>query len=228
MTVGTRLFYGLTKVILATCFWMLFRLRVEGREHEPRSGPVLAICNHVSAIDPPIAGVALRRRARFMAKDELLRVPVLGALLRALGVFPVRRGEPDRQSIRTALEALAGGDLLLMFPEGTRSADGRLRVAEPGAALLALRTGALVLPMAVVGTHRVMPKGARIPRPRPVVVRLGPTISVPRQEGRLDRTVLETWGQRFMAAIAALLPPEQRPHLSGRDDTSVSGLEPAR
>lgn len=223
-----RLFYEMMKVILGTCFWMLFRLRVEGREHEPRSGPVLAVCNHVSAVDPPIAGVALRRRARFMAKEELLRVPVLGALLRALGVFPVRRGEPDRQSIRVALEALEGGDLLLMFPEGTRSADGRLRVAEPGAALLALRTGAPVLPMAVIGTHRVMPKGARIPRPRPVVVRMGPPISVPREEGRLDRTVLEAWGQRFMTAIAALLPPEQRPHLSDQPDTHVSLEGPAR
>jgi 1-acyl-sn-glycerol-3-phosphate acyltransferase len=216
------------KVVLGTCFWMLFGLRVEGREHEPPSGPVLAICNHVSALDPPIAGVVLRRRARFMAKEELLQVPVLGVLLRAIGVFPVRRGEPDRQSIRTALEALLRGDLLLMFPEGTRSADGRLRAAEPGAALLALRTGAAVLPMAVIGTHRVMPKGARLPRPRPVVVRLGPPLSVPRQEGRLDRTLLEAWGQRFMAAIAALLPPDQRPRLSGQTDTSISPEGPER
>jgi len=205
------MWYGFWKGLLASCFWLLFRLRVEGREHEPKAGPVLAVCNHVSAVDPPIAGVALCRQARYMAKEELLRTPVLGPLLRSVGTFPVRRGEADRQSIRTALQVLGGGGVLLMFPEGTRSPDGRLLSAEPGAALLALRTGATVLPMAVVGTHRAMPKGARFPRRMPVVVRIGPTITVPKHEGRIGRAVLDEWGRRFMAAIAALLPPDQQP-----------------
>jgi 1-acyl-sn-glycerol-3-phosphate acyltransferase len=209
--VWASVWYGFWKRLLTACFWLLFRLRVEGREHEPQAGPVLAVCNHASAIDPPIAGVALRRRAWYMAKDELLRIPVLGPLLRSVGTFPVRRGEADRVSIRTALQVLDRGGVLLMFPEGTRSPDGRLRPAEPGAALLALRTGATVLPMAVIGTHRAMPKGARFPKRVPVVVRLGPTITVPRHESRLDRALLDEWGQRFMAAVAALLPPDQQP-----------------
>jgi 1-acyl-sn-glycerol-3-phosphate acyltransferase len=213
------MWYGFWKAVLGTWFGLQFRLRVEGREHEPLAGPILAICNHVSALDPPIAGVALRRRAWYMAKDELLRTPVLGPLLRSVGVFPVRRGEADRQSIRTALQVLGDGKVLLMFPEGTRSPEGRLRPAEPGAALLALRTGAAVLPMAVIGTQRAMPKGARFPRRVPVVVRIGPLIQVPRQDGRIDRGALDRWGLRFMAAIAALLPPDQQP------DQAVSGPE---
>ncbi|MBM3470161.1 MAG: 1-acyl-sn-glycerol-3-phosphate acyltransferase [Armatimonadetes bacterium] len=208
-----NVWYGFWKGLLASCFWLLFGLRVEGREHEPESGPVLAVCNHVSAVDPPIAGVALHRRAWYMAKEELLRTPVLGPLLRSVGTFPVRRGEADRQSIRTALQVLGRGRVLLMFPEGTRSPDGRLLSAEPGAALLALRTGVAVLPMAVVGTHRAMPKGARLPRRTPVTVRIGPAITVPRHEGRIDRAVLDEWGRRFMAAIAALLPPDQQPRV---------------
>lgn len=199
------------KTAFALIFWAHFRLRVEGRENEPGEGPVLAVCNHASAADPPIAGVALRRRARYMAKQELLRVPVLGPLLRHLGVFPVRRGEPDRRSIRTALEALSEGQLVLMFPEGTRSPDGRLMAAEPGAALLALRAGARVLPMAVIGTHVAMPKGFWLPRRRQVVVRIGEPIEVPKHEGRIGRLELESWGRRFMMAIAGLLPPDQRP-----------------
>lgn len=205
------MWYSLWKGLFALCFWSLFRLRVEGREHEPSSGPLLAICNHVSAADPFIAGVALRRSARYMAKQELFQNPVLGALLRSVGSFPVRRGQPDRQSIRTALQALSRGDVLVMFPEGTRSPDGRLMPAEPGAALLALRAGAPVLPMAVIGTQHAMPKGRVIPERIPVVVRIGPLLAVPKREGRIERADLDAWGRRFMAAIAALLPTDQQP-----------------
>ncbi|HET8680024.1 MAG TPA: lysophospholipid acyltransferase family protein [bacterium] len=205
------MWYSLWKGFFALCFRSLFRLRIEGREHEPPSGPLLAICNHVSAADPFIAGVALRRNARYMAKQELFKNPVLGALLRSVGSFPVRRGQADRQSIRTALQALAHGEVLVMFPEGTRSHDGRLMPAEPGAALLALRAGAPVLPMAVAGTQHAMPKGRTLPRCVQVVVRIGPPLAVPKHEGRIDRADLDAWGRRFMAAIAALLPPDQQP-----------------
>jgi 1-acyl-sn-glycerol-3-phosphate acyltransferase len=201
--------------IWCTFYWLLFRLlfrlRVEGREHVPPAGAVLAVSNHVSTVDPPIAGVSIGRQVWYMAKEELLRTPVLGPYLRSLGVFPVRRGEADRQSFRTSLEVLARGGVLLMFPEGTRSVDGRLRPPEPGAAFIALRTGAPVLPVAVIGTQRVMPKGARLPRPAPVLVRIGPMIQVPKREGRIDRADLDAWARRFMDAIGALLPPEQQP-----------------
>lgn len=205
------MWYSFWKGLFALCFWSLFRLRVEGRGHEPSSGPVLAICNHVSAADPFIAGVALRRQARYMAKQELFENPLLGGLLRSVGSFPVRRGQADRQSIRTALQTLASGDVLVMFPEGTRSPDGRLMPAEPGAALLALRAGAPVLPMAVSGTQRAMPKGRIIPKRIEVVVRIGPPMAVPKREGRIERAELDAWGRRFMAAIAELLPPDQQP-----------------
>lgn len=210
------MWYSLWKGFFALCFRSLFRLRIEGREHEPPGGPLLAICNHVSAADPFIAGVALRRSARYMAKQELFKNPVLGALLRSVGSFPVRRGQVDRQSIRTALQALAHGEVLVMFPEGTRSHDGRLMPAEPGAALLALRSGAPVLPMAVAGTQHAMPKGRTLPRRVQVVVRIGPPLAVPKHEGRIDRADLDAWGRRFMAAIAALLPPDQQPAPAGQ------------
>ncbi len=205
------MWYRFWKLVLGAYFRLQFGLRVEGREHEPATGPVLVVANHVSALDPPIVGVALRRQTRYMAKQELMDTPILGTYLRSVGVFPVRRGEADRRSIRIALDVLERGDLLLMFPEGTRSPGGRLKSAEPGAALLALRTGAPVLPVAVIGTQHAMPKGAKWPLRTPVVVRMGPTIQPPKREGRVDRAELDAWGQRFIASIAALLPSDQQP-----------------
>ncbi len=208
------MWYRFVKAMLGLYFGWQFGLRVEGREHEPAAGPVLVVSNHVSALDPPMVGVALRRQSRYMAKQELMDTPVLGLFLRSIGVFPVRRGEADRRSIRVALDALERGGVLVMFPEGTRSPDGRLQVAEPGAAMLALRTGAPVLPVAVIGTQHAMRKGARWPRRTPVVIRMGATIQPPKREGRIDRTELDAWGRRFIALIAALLPADQQPAAS--------------
>ncbi len=205
------MWYRFWRFVLGSYFRLQFGLRVEGGEYEPAAGPVLVIANHVSTLDPPIVGVALRRQCRYMAKQELMDTPVLGWFLSTIGVFPVRRGEADRRSIRIALDALDRGGLLVMFPEGTRSPDGRLQIAEPGAALLALRTGAPVLPVAVIGTQHAMPKGAKWPRRTPVVVRMGPTIQPPKREGRIDRAELDAWGQQFIGLLAALLPPDQHP-----------------
>lgn len=190
---------------------LAFRMKVEGRGHEPPAGPLIVAGNHASAIDPPLVGCVLRRRAAYMAKEELFSIPVLGAWLRSVGVFPVRRGTADRGAIRRSLEVLEEGDVLVMFPEGTRSEDGRLREAEPGAALIALRTGAPVLPVAVIGSHKILPKNARWPRFTRVIVRIGPPLPVPRIAGRLEHGVLEEWGRRIMAAIGSLLPEDQQP-----------------
>jgi len=201
-------FWG--KMLVTGALRLAFRIRVEGRHHEPRTGPFIAAANHTSALDPLLVGGAFRRQVKFMAKEELLRIPVLGAWLASMGVFPVRRGQPDRKAIRTALEFLQRGWGLVMFPEGTRSPDGRLRDPEPGAAMIALRTGAPVLPVAVINSHRILPKGARWPRFEPVTVRIGAPISVPHVTDRLDRALLEEWGTRIIQAIERLLPEDQQ------------------
>ncbi len=205
---------GAWYLFVKTALWalckVLFRLRLEGREHEPARGPFIVAANHASAIDPPIVGIALRHQAAYMAKHELLQAPVLGPLLRSIGVFPVRRGEPDRKAIRRSLEVLDAGRVLVMFPEGTRSHDGRLRAPEPGAAMIALRTGAPVLPAAVINSHRILPKGAHWPKMQQVIVRMGPPLAVPKIEGRLDHETLEEWGNRIIAEIEKLLPRDQQ------------------
>ncbi len=209
-SVASELWYFVWgRVILTPLCLIAFRLKIEGREHEPRHGPFIAAFNHTSAVDPVLAGVSLRRRAYFMAKAEVLSIPVVGPWVVSMGTFPVRRGEPDRKALRRAFQILEQGGVLVMFPEGTRSPDGRLQAAEPGAALIALRMGVPVLPVALVGSYRVLPKGARWPKFVPVRVRVGPLLNVPRVEGRLDHQVLDTWGRRIMQEIAKLLPPEQ-------------------
>jgi 1-acyl-sn-glycerol-3-phosphate acyltransferase len=146
-----------------------------------------------------------------MTKEELLRIPLVGPFFRSGGAFPVRRGEPDRRAMRLALDFLERGEVVLMFPEGTRSTDGRLQPVEPGAAMLALRAGAPVVPIAIIGGHRAMPRGARFPRRVPVTARVGPPLPVPKLDGRIDRETLALWGQRFRERLAALLPPDQQP-----------------
>lgn len=203
--------YQLWKGTVFLLALVAFRMRVEGRGHEPPNGPLIVAGNHASAIDPPLVGCVLHRRASYMAKQELFSIPVLGAWLRSVGVFPVKRGQPDRRAIRHSLQVLDRGEVLVMFPEGTRSEDGRLRDPEPGAALIALRTGAPVLPVAVVGSHKILPKSARWPRFTQVVVRIGAPLSIPRIDGRLEHDVLEEWGRRIMDAIGRLLPEDQQP-----------------
>lgn len=206
---GANLWYLFWKTVVWVVGKLAFRLRIEGRANEPDHGPFIVAANHASALDPPLVGTSLHHRASYMAKRELLEVPILGPLLHSIGVFPVRRGEADHKAIRTSLDVLASGGVLVMFPEGTRSSDGRLRTPEPGAALIALRTGMTVLPVAVIGSHHILPKGTRWPRFQRIIIRMGRPLTVPRINGRLDRQALEEWGERIIDAIEELLPTDQ-------------------
>ena len=185
---------------------------VTGRQYEPRVGPVIVVSNHLSDLDPLVVGSALRRPTRFMAKEELFTPPLVRWWVTACGAFPVRRGEPDRRAIRTALEILRGGGVLVMFPEGTRGRDRTLRPPEPGAAMLALRSGAPILPVAVLGTDLVFPRDARRLRPSRITVRIGPPIRTdgagqrPGVHGsRQSREDVEAVGRLYMGEIARLL-----------------------
>jgi len=190
-----------------------FGFTLEGRPFEPREGPVVVVSNHLSDLDPLVVGAALRRRATFMAKHELFRIPLLRWWITACGAFPVRRGAPDRRALRTALEILRQAGILVMFPEGTRGRDRTLRPPEPGAALLALRTGAAILPVAVLGTDKVLPRDARRLRRSAITVRLGApirldgTVKDGQMMRREDREQVEAVGRLFMQEIAHLLRP---------------------
>lgn len=194
---------------------LLLRAQVEGVEHLPRTGPFIIATNHCSNLDPPILGWAtghqVDRVVHFMAKDEMRRWPIVGWVASQTGVYFVRRGEADRAAQRFSLETLAAGRPIAMFVEGTRSRDGRLKAGKPGATLLAMRSGAPVVPVGIAGTHRIFPGRSRWPHPTQVTVRIGTPFSLSHvPAGRLDRADLAEGTERIMRAIEAMLPPEQR------------------
>ncbi|MCL6581313.1 MAG: 1-acyl-sn-glycerol-3-phosphate acyltransferase [Firmicutes bacterium] len=133
---------------------ILYRVSYTGGSNLPRTGPVLVCANHLGWWDPVIFAITCRRRIYFMAKAELFRNKAFALLLRSLGAFPVRRGEPDRQAITRALDLLAKGRVVGIFPEGTRSYTGAFKRAEPGVGLLVLKSGAPVLPAYFEGPYR--------------------------------------------------------------------------
>ena len=136
------------------------RWQIIGYEKLPRTGPVIVAANHVSYLDPNVIGGAIMRECAFMARHDLWDRKWLAWLLPRLGTFPVHRGQPDRAAIRRCLEALERGLVLVIFPEGGRSDDGTLQRAEPGVALIVQKSGAPVVPVAVVGTEKMLPVGA--------------------------------------------------------------------
>jgi 1-acyl-sn-glycerol-3-phosphate acyltransferase len=194
------------------------RVSVEGAlEDLPREGPLIVAANHASNLDVPIIGSwlipRLGRRIHWLGKKELFDWPVIGWVAAHGGVHPVDRGAADVEAFRLAQRILDEGHVLFVFPEGTRSPDGRLQAARDGIALLALRTGALVVPVGIAGSNGVWPKGQRLPRPGGrVTVRVGrafrPADELPPGTDRSTAKRLTT--SLIMGRIAELLPPRQR------------------
>lgn len=186
-------------------------VRIEGLERVPAAGPLLVVANHLHNADPVLLALAFPRPLYFMAKRELFANPILAALLRFAGAFPVDRGKPDRAAFRHAEALLARGEAVAMFPEGTRSTTGRLGTGHPGAGLLALRSGVPVLPVGIIGTERLPGSGGARGRrgrgPRGVIIRFGAPVAggiVHRVGGGAAASVTEG----MMRAIAELLPEQ--------------------
>ena len=141
---------------------LFFGYRSYGVRNVPRSGPVILASNHQSFIDPVVVGVALTRRIHSMARGSLFRTPFLGYMIRWLSAFPLERGAPDIKAMRQALKVLANGRQLLLFPEGTRTGDGRIGPLHRGLALLAARSGASVVPVLIDGAFACWPRHRKL------------------------------------------------------------------
>lgn len=208
-------FYFPGAVLTGWLKWLLGGGDVAGLENVPRSGAYIVVSNHNSNLDPPFIGAAIGRHTgrpiHFMAKEEIRHWPLVGWLARGSGVFFVRRGEGDRAAQRIAMEHLAAGRPIGIFPEGTRTRDGVLREPKAGVALLAMRSGAPLLPVGITGSGKIFPGRSRWPHRTRVEIRVGKPFSLSHQpDGRLDREALVEGTDRIMREIAALLPGWQQ------------------
>jgi 1-acyl-sn-glycerol-3-phosphate acyltransferase len=181
---------------------LLFRGRTAGNANVPGEGALVVVANHGSHLDPPLLGHALGRPVAFMAKAELFRVPLLGAIIRACGAYPVARGASDREAIRTATDRLQEGWATGVFIDGSRQSDGRVNAPQAGAALLAARAGVPLLPVAIINSHRALGPGQSSPRLVPVHIRIGTPIPPPASRRRPD---LEATTQACQEQINQLL-----------------------
>src|SRR5919202_1379946 len=210
------LVYWLARAVLQPFFHVWFRLSRIGREHIPDEGPVILASNHRSFLDPFVIAVMVRRPIYFVAKKELfLFHPVVSWLLSALGAFPIDRGASDQEAMATARGILERGDVVLMFPEGTRVRPASLGRPKRGVGRLALETGAPVVPVAVIGTEAVR-NGWRI-RPHRVRVRAGAPLRFP----TVDRPSPPLAGDRARRRPGARRPrgrPRDPHRRAGRDD----------
>ena len=198
----TAALYRIVRAVLRGIARSVYHLRVEGTENIPPRGGVILAANHVSALDPFVIGVAVRRRVHYMAKEELFRSRALAYLLTQLQAFPVRRGKMDPSTMKFALSLLHAGEVLLMFPEGRRGDGVHLGAAQRGGGILAERTGVPVVPVYHQGTGEVLPRGAWRPRWAPLTVLFGPPLRSSDQDGGPQG--VEELSRRVMEAIAAL------------------------
>jgi 1-acyl-sn-glycerol-3-phosphate acyltransferase len=177
--------------------------RVCGREHVPLRGGALIAANHVSYMDPPAIGAALPRRTYYFAKKELFQVPIFDWLIRTTYAFPVDREGDDKVAFRHAVNLLKEGELLTVFPEGGRSPDGTLQPGGRGAALIAARAGAPIIPCAVGGTNLLLPPHAKCLHRALIQVSFGPPIET-RADDPLHKVGLQEITDQVMAEIARL------------------------
>ncbi|MGL5081163.1 MAG: lysophospholipid acyltransferase family protein [Microcoleaceae cyanobacterium] len=175
-----------------------FRGRIYGAEQVPQEGPLVVVSNHASDFDPPLLSNCMRRPVAFMAKEELFKVPVLKQAILLYGAYPVKRGAADRNAIRSALEYLEQGWATGVFLEGTRTLDGQITDPKLGAALVAAKAQAPLLPVSLWGTQAIWRQDAAFPRPVPITVRIGQVIPPPRST---DREELEALTQKCAMEI---------------------------
>ena len=214
---------GMGSAVLRGIARSILRLRFDGDQDLPRSGPLIVAANHASSADPVLIGAFLNgklgRPVNWLGKRELVEFPLTGWAFRIAGIHPVDREAADLDAFRTAMRILEAGQVLAVFPEGTRSRDGALQQVREGVGMLALRSGAPVLPVAVIDSDLAWPKGQLLPRyGRRVTVRYGTPFSVEEALGqssdatqkgdRRGKTAAAT--RQIMTRIAALLPPRQR------------------
>jgi 1-acyl-sn-glycerol-3-phosphate acyltransferase len=204
------LVYNLCVNLTRFAAYNFFRLQVYGRENLIEEGPALLTMNHQSFLDPPLAAICGDREIHFLARKNLFDIPVLGRLLRHLNVIGLDRDGTDMSALKTVIRLLRNGGSTIIFPEGTRTRDGRLGPARPGVGLIIAKTLAPVIPMRVFGAFDAFPRTAKFPHRATITIVIGEPLRFTKADTKGDpRVIYQSISEQVMAKIAALQNPRK-------------------
>ncbi len=213
-----NLSYRIGWTLFRLTYAVYFRWRVCNPERVPLTGPAILASNHASFIDPPLVGSALKRDINYLARESLFRYPGIGWLLRSWQAVPVDRDGGGAKGLKAILDRLLAGGAIILFPEGTRTRDGKLQPARSGIGLIVIKSTAPVIPVRVFGTFEAYGRHVKFPRPHQIVVKYGKPmdLAVLRAEAKTCgkqrlKEIYQEVADELMAAIARLEPCTDKP-----------------
>lgn len=211
---GSSVISRLSYFVVRNFLWLLMlvwlRVRVTGRHNVPSTGAFILAPIHRSAVDIPLASLAVHRRVRFMGKDSLWAKRPIGAFFSALGGFPVTRGSADLEALKRCIGVLAQGEPLVMFPEGTRQSGDAVHPLFDGPAYVALKAGVPIVPVGIGGSEHVMSKGSRSIRAQRCRVVVGAPIHPPATDGKAPRDVVSGLTAELAASLQRVFDQARR------------------
>ena len=183
-TIQKLIYELISKLFVFPIYKFVFKGHLIGRDNIPQTDSFIMVSNHGSLLDPPLLGHALGRNISFMAKAELFKIPFLGFIIKACGAYPVKRGIADKNTIKTACKKLSNDNSIGIFIDGTRQKNGRVNKPKQGAALLAFKNQKLLLPVAIVNSHRLIRFKVFIPLFSKIVIKVGKPVQPPQSSSR--------------------------------------------
>lgn len=201
-SLARRAWYGGMRLVVGAIALPYFRLRCSGREHLPKAGGCLLLANHQSHLDPPLTGLVVPRQISYVARETLFRNPILGALLRSLNAVPIDRDGLGLSGLKETMRRLKRGEIVLLFPEGTRTHDGEVGALRPGFSALVQRCGVPIVPVGIDGAFQAWPRSAKFPHPGRVQIAIGAPIPIEQTRDLDDRALVQLVEERLRACHA--------------------------